>query len=273
MVEDLSVDSQCDKIKKWLSPPDPSTNLNEAQKKRYGKTGIWFLESELFKEWKLGARRYIWLHGIPGCGKTVLSARIIEYLHQQLDTSQIMLDFFFDFSDSNKQSVDHLLRTFVVQLYSSCRESRTHLDMLHAQCGDGTRQPTTLCLRNAFLHMVSHVKKVQIVIDALDECKTREELFSWMEELTLSAHANCSLLLTSRAEEEIRSKLKPWLDEKDCLPILSDVVNADIRAYVRNTLYTNDDFQTWNAQPNILDKIETRIMEKADGMSVIPSLA
>jgi hypothetical protein len=43
VVESLSLDNQSGKIKEWLSPPDSSTNLNEAQKKRHEGTGSWFL--------------------------------------------------------------------------------------------------------------------------------------------------------------------------------------------------------------------------------------
>ncbi|KAL4932572.1 nucleoside phosphorylase domain-containing protein [Aspergillus undulatus] len=68
-------------IKKWLCPPDPSTNLNEAQKKRYEGT-----------EYK-----YLWLHGIPWCGKTLL---------------------------------DKLVRSLIAQLISRCKNSRNRLKRL-----------------------------------------------------------------------------------------------------------------------------------------------
>lgn len=101
-VDSLKSDSHFNKVKKWLSPPDPSANLTKAQK-RQERTGSWFLQSELFKEWKSGIRQHLWLHGIPGFGKTVLSATIIEHLNQQLKSSHAVLNFFFDFTDTDKQ--------------------------------------------------------------------------------------------------------------------------------------------------------------------------
>jgi predicted ATPase len=81
VVEILSLDNQFDKIRRWLCPPDPSTNLNEAQKKRHKGTGSWFLKSKIFEQWKTGKFQHLWLHGLSGCGKTVLSATIIENLN------------------------------------------------------------------------------------------------------------------------------------------------------------------------------------------------
>ena len=113
----MKADSRFREINNWLSPPDPSTNLNHAKERRHEGTGSWFLESEPFKEWKSGSRQCLWLHGIPGCGKTVLCSTIIEHLRQIKDPSHIVLDFFFDFKDNEKQSLDKLVRSLVVQLY------------------------------------------------------------------------------------------------------------------------------------------------------------
>ncbi|KAF7136844.1 hypothetical protein CNMCM5793_006414 [Aspergillus hiratsukae] len=266
-VDGLAQDNQSRKIYDWLKPPDPSTNLNEAQKKRHEGTGTWFLQSEPFKEWKAGKRRYVWLHGIPGCGKTVLSATIIEHLNQQLDSSHVVLDFFFDFTDTNKQSLDTLVRSLVAQLYSRCENSRKELDKLFSSCEYGRQQPTHESLLDTFQHMVNHVEKIQIVIDALDECKTRRDLLLWMERLARSGHPGLDLLATSRREEDIESELKRWMHRGNLLSIQQDPVNHDIRAYVHERLRNNNGgFERWHSEQSVQDEIETELMKKADGM-------
>ena len=45
---------------------------NEARQKRVGKTCEWIFEVAEFKSWVLGTNGVLWLHGLPGCGKTVL---------------------------------------------------------------------------------------------------------------------------------------------------------------------------------------------------------
>ncbi|PZC88567.1 vegetative incompatibility protein HET-E-1, partial [Pyrenophora tritici-repentis] len=77
------------KIRSWLSAPDPSTNYHKAHKQRQAETGVWLLEGEQFTTWKESAASRLWLYGIPGCGKTILSSTIIEHLLQHChdDTS------------------------------------------------------------------------------------------------------------------------------------------------------------------------------------------
>jgi Cdc6-like AAA superfamily ATPase len=255
------------KIKNWLSPSDPSTNFNEAKEKRHEGTGSWFLESEPFKEWKSGSRRYLWLHGIPGCGKTVLCSTIIENLRQNKeDSSHIVLDFFFDFKNKEKQSLDKLVRSLIAQLYSGCEHSRKELDTLFSFCDDGRLQPTSESLFTTFQHMTNHAGKIQMVIDALDECQTKKELLLWIEKLSGSGHAKVCLLIISRKEEEIESRLGRWLHKENFISIQRDTVDSDIRLYVRATLRADNGFQRWRLKPSVLEEIETELMKKADGM-------
>lgn len=243
-----------------------STNLNEAQNKRQEGTGSWFLQSKPFKEWKSGTRQNLWLHGIPGCGKTVLSAAIIEDLRQQLDSSHFVLYFFFDFTDIDKQSLDKLVRSLVAQLYSRCDNSRKDLDKLFSSCGDGFQQPTYESLFTTFLQMVNYVGKIYIVIDALDECKTRKDLLFWMGRLAKFGCAKLHLLTTSRREEDIESELKRWLDQRNIVPIHQDLVSHDIQAYIHGRLHYDHGFERWRSEPSVQDEIEIELMKKADGM-------
>ena len=47
----------------WLSPPDPSINLNTASKVQHQGTATWFFEENIFMEWKPRRPR-------PCCGST-----------------------------------------------------------------------------------------------------------------------------------------------------------------------------------------------------------
>lgn len=261
-VEDLALDNQRQKIHEWLNPPDPSSNLNKAQKKRYMGTGSWFLDSQSFMEWNYGICQTLWLHGIPGCGKTVLSAAIIEHLKQLRDSSHIVLYFFFDFTDIDKQSTDKLVRSLISQLCSKCEDFRKELDRLYSSCGNGLQQPPYESLVGTFLQMVNF-GKIRIVLDALDECKARTDLLSLLEDLTT---AGCSLIATSRKEEDIESELKRWLHQDNMISVQQDAVNDDIRMYVRTRLRNDRGFERWRSRPHVQDEIEGELMEKADGM-------
>ncbi|KAK2050877.1 hypothetical protein LY76DRAFT_529594, partial [Colletotrichum caudatum] len=105
----LTSDSHLQKMKNWLLPPDTSVNSNKARESWQEGTRVWFLESAAFREWKEGCRRYLWLYGMPGSGKTVLSTTILDRLEQMND--RVTLDFFFDFSDADKQKPDDMCRS------------------------------------------------------------------------------------------------------------------------------------------------------------------
>jgi hypothetical protein len=51
-------------LRKWLSPPDPSTNQNIACNAHHEGTATWFFEGRTYKEWKsIGSESLLWIHG------------------------------------------------------------------------------------------------------------------------------------------------------------------------------------------------------------------
>ncbi|KAJ5772187.1 hypothetical protein N7520_002716 [Penicillium odoratum] len=252
----------------WLSPSDTSINLNEALKKRQEGTGSWFLKCEPFQEWKTGKNQSLWLHGIPGCGKPILSATTIDHLNQTAtaESSSVILDFFFDFTDTDKQSLNKLIRSLISQLYSRCPDSRLELDEVFSSHGNGNRQPTEKALFEVFSTMLNQIKTVQIVIDALDECVTRKDLLLWIEGLISLKHSGLYLLVTSRREEEIESGLQHFIHDGGIIPLQQDLVNADIRTYVHQRLLDGRGFERWSSHPDVQRKIEIELMLKANEM-------
>jgi hypothetical protein len=51
-------------LRRWLSPPDPSTNHNIACNAHHTGTATWFFEGRTYKEWKSTASESpLWIHG------------------------------------------------------------------------------------------------------------------------------------------------------------------------------------------------------------------
>ncbi|KAK4232828.1 putative vegetative incompatibility protein, partial [Achaetomium macrosporum] len=246
-VDSLKSDAHLDKLKRWLSPPNPSTNRNAAKEKRHEGTGNWFITSTAFLEWKSGSRRHLWLHGLAGCGKTVLISTILDHLQNARPDLGICVEFFFDFRDQDKQHLDNLLRSLAFQLYSQCADAREDLDSLFT--------------------MMQRPQKLRIILDALDECATRAELLDWMKILACADLTRVHLFATSRREDELESSLGGWIQNNNMIPIDKDLVNEDIRSYVKARLQSSKDFQKrWASQRSVLEEIESAIGEKADGM-------
>jgi Cdc6-like AAA superfamily ATPase len=270
-VKDVKLTQKQEKIHSWLSAPDPSTNFHKASKQRQKDTGLWFLQSSMFKKWQTDQHTFLWLHGIPGCGKTILSSTIIEHLEKTY-TERLFLYFYFDFSDSNKQTLENMVQSLISQLYYKRMDTQTLLDSLFSSHENGRRQPSCESLCKVFLQMVDQVKDVYFVLDALDECKTRkgsqfEGLLAWMKTLLQSDQRNVHLLVTSRPEHDIKRILSILAEsEEEIIPIQSNLITEDIRSYVRTRVRESDGLKRWKSRLDVLDEIETQLMEKANGM-------
>ena len=134
----LGFEQRREKIDRWLLPPDPSINHNKALNQRYEGSGLWFLESSTFAKWKTRQSSFLWLYGIPGYGKTILSSAIIKNLDSIL-SSQPLLYFYFDFNDIGKQKLESMVRSLISQLYYKYLGASQELDSLFSSCEDGRR--------------------------------------------------------------------------------------------------------------------------------------
>ncbi|KAL7755413.1 hypothetical protein ACKLNR_014511 [Fusarium oxysporum f. sp. zingiberi] len=260
-VMSMASDRRFAKTERWLSPPDYSTNANLARKRRHPGTGTWLLNSPAFQEWKLGSRQHLWLYGLAGCGKTILSATILDHLLQT--TTHTTLAFFFDFSDPRKQKLEDLLRSLADQLYHTGNEAARRLDSLFTSHDDGRRQPDMNALSACVDTMIQNAGKIFIIIDALDECTAREELLQWLKHL---ASRKAQLIVTGRPEVEFRSAIPRSFGKRNCVQLDKNVVNGDIRSYVEATIEQKPDFVDKKLSPSILKEIRDKIGDGADGM-------
>ncbi|KAJ5273735.1 Pfs NACHT and ankyrin domain protein [Penicillium angulare] len=254
-----------DKIKHWLCPPDPSTNANHARTLRHEGTGAWLLGGPVFQSWYLGLRPQLWLHGLAGCGKTVLSATVLDYLANRNDG--LILSFFFDFGDTTKQTLDGMLRSLAFQLYQGGVDSAIHLDALFQAHQNGKDQPTTKALGVVVLKMLVAQRKVSIVLDALDESTTWGDVLLWIEDvMSRPEAAHVQLLYTSRPESEFLRRVPTLIGKESCLPLDKQAVNSDVRSWVSAQLSQRRDFTEKPLSPDLLKKIQRRVGEGADGM-------
>ncbi|KAF2738596.1 hypothetical protein EJ04DRAFT_41219, partial [Polyplosphaeria fusca] len=262
------IDAKLCKIRQWLSAPDPSTNYQKALKLRQADTGIWFLESDTYNRWKTGAASPLWLYGIPGCGKTILSSTILEdiFRSSQDDPGKAMAYFFFDFNDVQKQDPEMMIRSLVCQLSQQCIKIPASLDALFASSESGQRQPPAHRLMEALRSMMQELPTVYVLLDALDECTQREELMEMLEAMTGWQLPNMHFLVTSRRERDIEMSLESFVDEESRIYLQSTLVDKDIQRYVRQRLSDDKRLQKWEKDAFMIGQIETVLMNGAKGM-------
>ncbi|RAQ98684.1 vegetative incompatibility protein HET-E-1 [Stemphylium lycopersici] len=205
------------KIFSWLSAPDPSTNYHKAHKQRQAKTGLWLLESTKFTDWKKRAASRLWLYGIPGCGKTILSSTVVENLLQYChdDTNMVTAYFYFNFNDAQKQDPELMLRSLLCQLVQRSVVIPKGVDALFSSCENGQRKPSSHVLLQVIKEAAQEFTHVYVVLDALDECAQRSELMGMLEAVAEWQLDNLHLLMTSRKERDIERSLEEYIREED----------------------------------------------------------
>ncbi|EAT85426.2 hypothetical protein SNOG_06775 [Parastagonospora nodorum SN15] len=264
----IYIEERFSKICSWLSAPDPSTNYHKAHKQRQAETGLWLLESAKFTKWKESAASRLWLYGIPGCGKTILSSTIIQHLihHCDDDVRVVTAYFYFDFNDAQKQDAELMLRSLLCQLLQRSLTIPKGVDALFSSCENGQRQPSLDALLEVTRQAMQEFAYVYVVVDALDECTQRSELMDMLETVAGWRLDNLHLLMTSRKERDIETSLESYVGEEATVCLQTDVVDQDIQRYVRQRLRVNKGLAKWNKDAAIRQEIETAMMRGACGM-------
>jgi ankyrin repeat domain-containing protein 50 len=248
------------KLAKWLDVPDPSSNYAAACKRRQPGTGTWLLQDRRFLDWKSSTASCLWLHGIPGCGKTVLSATVIDHIRES--TSAIIVYFYFDFNDVEKRDVAKCVRSLILQLASQSTQCLQDLKSLYIKCHDGQMQPQDAGLLALLNRLLQTLDKTYIIFDALDECNHYQALLDLIEGLNQSQPPGLHFLATSRRERELEERLRPLLTHD--VPIQASSVDADINVYVQDLLKNDLRLRKWPL--NVHNEIQQTIANKSHGM-------
>ncbi|KAL8864451.1 MAG: hypothetical protein Q9198_009853, partial [Flavoplaca austrocitrina] len=81
----------------------PEKNHDMSLKLRQPQTGLWLTEGEEFSNWLNTAGSGLWLYGIPGAGKTVLAASLIEKAIRRSSQKVAVAFYYCDYKDLETQ--------------------------------------------------------------------------------------------------------------------------------------------------------------------------
>lgn len=263
---DITQESLHDRIFRWLSAPDPFQSYEEARLKRLSRTGGWFIEHCEYRKWKKEPKSLLWLHGVTGFGKTVLSSTILEDLgeHSQGHIGHALAYFYFE-SNSTSDSTA-LLRSLLSQLSRSIKTGMPKLRELYHSCDKGRRQPSNDALSATLKSMLQSTPATYILLDALDECKNRSKLLDLIQTINDWQLENLHLLVTSRPEADITEVIAPLAGPEGTIELAPSPGNDDISNHIQTRLSLDRNLSRWRKRPDIQERIEKRLLDKGNGM-------
>jgi hypothetical protein len=249
-------------IVNWLKVCDPSTNHYAARQAYEPGTGIWFVESSDFIEWRDNQNRSLWLQAIPGAGKTILCSTIIEEVRKfcKAQPEYRCTYFYFDFADEKKQVVTSFLRSIIMQLFDDRQEIPNEVQSLYDS--HKGNQPMPEALVKTILSLIKTFPQTYILIDALDECRERKEMVKILKEL-ISSSNSFNLLITSRKEQDIITELQRHIQVIKCIE--SAKVDADVELYVHR--YLDKDSTLKRCRP-VKNEVTKALVEGSNGMYI-----
>jgi len=248
-----------DRILRRLVTTDPSPNHNNACQLHEDHTGQWLIDSPEYANWKFGSSRFLWLHGIPGAGKTVLHSFIAEDMRklcEQIEGSACA--FYYCYFGRNQDETNHFLRWVIHELCRSIGGIPEVVRNNFASRSDESRWTLVSILET----VAKYFSCIYITIDALDESANREQILGLLRTMIANpVLGHIHLLATSRKEIDIERALLPLFVG---LSLSNPYVDEDIRTYVKGHLLEDSKFFRW--PESLKTETEAALVKGAKGM-------
>ncbi|RDW57292.1 hypothetical protein BP5796_12742 [Coleophoma crateriformis] len=252
----------------WLTSVDYGPQQTDFIRSRQAGTGQWLLDSTEFQTWLETDKRTLFCPGIPGAGKTILTAIVVDELVTRFNgNSSIGIAYLYcNFRRQHEQSIENLLVSLLKQL-TECLPSLpdTVKDLYNRHKTKRTR-PTLEELSISLQTVASLYARVFVFIDALGECQfsNKSRTIFLAELFSLQARYKVNLFVTSRFIPEITEKFLGTL----VLKIRAS--EDDVRRYLESHMSNLPSFIQRNR--SLQAEVQGQIVKVVDGMFLLAKL-
>ncbi|KAM3530793.1 hypothetical protein NHJ13051_001233 [Beauveria bassiana] len=203
--------------------------------------------------------RSIWIHGIPGAGKSVLASSIVELLKANCSGNRARLGYAYYYCHYSHREDEGLplLRWVVGQLSRQAAWASRQLKHIR----DSGREPTVTDMLEIMEQVLSRFDTVYVVVDGVDESDPRVQLLSVLTTLATDSRFNkVRLLSTSRLSPDIERALSSI---STSISMSNHFVERDIRRVVRAWVSKSPQMARWRY---LATYIEDKLCAGSDGM-------
>ncbi|TGO19455.1 hypothetical protein BTUL_0004g00930 [Botrytis tulipae] len=229
---------------RWLSTIPYRKHHKLKRSERLEGSCEWLLNSADYIQWKdSSASSILWLNGIAGCGKSVLTSAVIESLGQEsssMGTAAPVAYFYCsrNTAEPERANPEEVLRSILEQVSSNTAELpirkpvvEVYQNLKKENRGLTPQERLSLDETTEVLLKILQVDPFYVVIDALDECDPSER-YSLIESLKTIIDESASVVkvfISSRRDNDIVSQF----EESPCISIQPSHISKDIENYVK----------------------------------------
>ncbi|KAF4334671.1 purine and uridine phosphorylase [Fusarium beomiforme] len=249
-----------------ITKVDYGAKQSDFMSRRQAGTGQWLLESTQFRTWITNKGQTLFCPGIPGAGKTILTAIVIdEMISRRADDVGIGY-VYCNFRRHAEQTAHGLLSSLLKQLSQHLPSIPKVVQSLYETHNKEKTRPSLDGIISALQSVSMMYKKVYIMVDALNECegsglcriKFLAELFK------LQCHCSANIFVTSRPLEDITS----FFADSSRLPIAAtkEDIGENLKGHfgeLRSCVKSNHLLQ---------EAIKKEISEAVDGMFLLAEI-
>jgi len=247
----------------WLTPIDYAPQQSDFISIRQEGTGQWLLTSNEFRGWLDQSNRILFCPGIPGAGKTISTAIVVDELYNRFrNNSSIAIAYVYcNFRRQHEQKAIDLLANLLKQLVCGRESVPQSIQRLYEKHQQKRTRPIINAILRALQSIVPDYSKTFIVVDALDECQVKDgEQKRFLAELfSLQTKTEINLFVTSRFIPEIE---KEFNGRSTKLEIRA--TDEDLLKYLDQHILKLPSFVSRNA--DLQKEIKTAILKAVDGM-------
>ncbi|KAL3447162.1 hypothetical protein BJX65DRAFT_277519 [Aspergillus insuetus] len=222
------------KICRWLEAPPPTAEkIPDWQE----GTCSWILQNKTFQQWSQArGEGCLWIHGKPGCGKSVLA----KYLTTTLKDQYLLTHFFRDHGDSRfglGSSLALSLISKALEMHDSLRTSA--LNSVLATITQLMNMPSSRCRLETLLTILDQLLDLlpsfTMIIDAVDECRDIQESSCPLTDFFLrcGVRSNCRILLFCRSH---CYALDSIIGASRSIAMDAEVLESDIRIFLMSEI-------------------------------------
>jgi hypothetical protein len=260
----IEIDAERQSILNSFLTVDPYPGFKTSLQLRHPTTGFWLSENETFKKWLREPGIHIWLSGIPGAGKTVLSSLIIQACMDRSTADRAVAFYYCDYKDLNSQKTTNILGSLASQLArqneSSYQLLKSYYEVLHPK-----HQLQRSMDKDELIRLLQDISNtfedVRIVVDGLDECGNNSG--EAIRALASMAAATVSLSLLSRDEFDIREVLRSLSYEHIEISAHTEDLQHYVRSEIEERIKTN---RLRVKSSDLKEEIVIQLVSRAQGM-------